>query len=194
MPEAPAPLGKRDPELPILPGGKLAVVPPAALPGRLPEQRAGGDEVAAEQPIEVEVRNLDHARAQTEGLTVAVDHPDVRLGLEEHEPRLDEAGPEAVVGVERQDVAPAGAGDARIPGTGQSDARQVEDVEADLPQPLQHLERARLARAVVDEDELAARRGRYDARHRLDQELAEVAAGNDDRHQRLDWRHRERRR
>ena len=115
------------------------------------------------------------ARAQAEVHAVAVDHPTSGLGVEHAERRRGEA--RAAGGCRRPAGgcnAPARLADPTVARRGEPGVGLVEDRGSRRPRSTsEHLQGARLPRAVVDDDQLAALRGApLGARHRLDQELA----------------------
>src|SRR5262249_48355803 len=148
-------------------------------PYLLAKDRTGIDVVAVQHRAEVELCDALVRRTPSKIMTVPVDDPDLRRGIEHLYGVGDEVVSDPVVVVERKDVAATRHLDGSVPRRRQATVRLIHDVVAAPLQRVQDLQRPRLDGAVVYDDELAVRRREsLDAGDGLDQQRSLIVAGN----------------
>jgi hypothetical protein len=154
-------LGQVEDEVPVLVGEPHGVV--EADPGveELPvEQPARVAVVARHERDEVVLGRLEVVVAVPEELQVGIDEADAltRRGELGHE-ALDRVGQQDVVGVDGEEVAAAGGGDAGVPGRRRTGVFPHPDHAHPLVglERVERLERLGVGRAVVDDDDLDLR-------------------------------------
>src|SRR6202035_5875605 len=137
--------------------------PAAGIPPPTPPQ----------QLVQVQFRALDLLGAKPELRAAAVDDPHAWVLVEDAKGGRRKARTKVVVGVQRQEVTAARLADAAVPCRGEAGVLLVDDMVAGPAEDGEDLQGARLARAVVDDDQLGGLGdASLGARHRLDELLA----------------------
>src|SRR5947209_7962783 len=98
--ETASPLGRRDPEIPVLPSRSAGIIAPASFPNLPPVDGASVDVVGPEESREIELGGRLATFAATELEPVTVAHAHLRLAVEQTNRRREVARGKAVIGVE----------------------------------------------------------------------------------------------
>src|SRR5205814_7688266 len=126
------------------------VVPAHAVQEFTTRHLAGVNAAGPYQGVEVEFTNPEGPVSSAELEPVTVNNTGRRFGVEHLNGRLDEDRREAVVGIEREDIAPTRLADSAVARRSEPTVRLVDDAIACLPQNIEHLESARLRRSIID--------------------------------------------